>query len=403
MPTYQTAADVDVVIATETTAGTAAATGATAYPVRLIGSAGAELKRAIIRSMEKRDDAFQAMGRLGVKAVDATYDVEITPGGTNDVLIEALSRSAWTTANAIGFATMTTIAIGTNTLTAAGGDFVGSQGLRVGDIFTLSGTTVAGNNGTRNIITAIGSLTIVTTTGAFTTLAATATGTLTAARKLVSGTTPTRRSFSIEQYDESIDYSELFLGMRVVGLDLSFRPGQMAKLKYTLQGMNRTALATGTSPYFTAVSAVTTTVALVADDSTIRFNGAPIVKFTGLDLSFKISSKVEQTIGSTTPADVFDNDCEITGSVTSLREDFSNLTLFDAETEFEVSLVLRAPTGSPPDFFSVFLPRVKIQSLNAPVGGDDGAKIETLGLMIGPKVAATGYNGTPFMICTSGP
>ena len=99
-------------------------------------------------------------------------------------------------------------------------------------------------------------------------------------------------------------------------------------------------------------------------------------------------------LGSFVPADIFDNDMAVSGSISAPRSDFANLTSFDAETEFEMGILLQEPTTAPKPFFAVYLPRVKFSALSAPVGGGDGAKIETLTLMVGPKVAATGYDGT---------
>lgn len=393
--TIQTNANILVAAHRETTLGIAAtATGAT--QVRLIGSTGLTLKRGAITSAELRTDGLTSMGRLGGKSVDGGYTTELSVGGHVDLFLEALMRSTWATSTAIGFATMTTIAIGTNTLTAAGGDFVGAQGIRVGDIFTLTGTTVSGNNSLRNVVVAVGSMTIVTTTGAFTTLVASATGTLTILKKLKTSNPYIRYSHTIEQYDADIDLSELFLGCRCIGAKLSFKPNAMAMADFTFLGMDHTALATGTSPYFTSPS-LTTGLSLIADDSAIRFNGSTVTTFTGFDLNFSIKAKGESVIGSFVPPDIFDNELDVTGMITGLRSDFSNLTLYDAETEFEMQILLKEPGTAPQNCIAIYLPRVKIAALAAPVGGGDGPKVVTLGLMIGPKVAATGYDGT---ICT---
>jgi hypothetical protein len=396
---YQTGANVLIAIKRETTTGTAA-TAASATVVRYIDSPGLGLRRGTIRSGEKRADANQAMGRLGNKSVEGTINAEATVGGATDLLLEALMRSAWATTVVVGFATMTTVAIGTNTVTAAGGDWVGGQGLRVGDIFTLSGTTVAGNNNLRTPIVSISSTVITVPAGTFTTLAATATGTLTRLRKLVNGATPTRYSHTIEQYDRDIDLSELFLGCRLTGVRLSLRPNQPVQLAYSFLGMDRTVLTTGTSPWFSSPSE-TTGLALVADDSSIYKDGVAVATFTGLDLDFQIAARGEPVIGSLVTPDIFDNDLGVTGSITGLRSDFANLTAYDAETEFAIQVVLKEPGTDPDPCLGLFLPRVKISDLSAPVGGGDGAKIETLQLMIGPKVAATGYDGTVASWATS--
>ena len=388
----QTGANVLVALKRETTTGVAA-TAASATEVRYIDSPGLKLNRANILSAEKRADANRPMGRLGGKSVDGSFNMELTVGGAIDILVEAIMRSAWSTATVIGFASVTTVAIGTNTVTAAAGDWVGGQGLRVGDIFTLTGTTVSGNNNLRTPIVSLSSTVITVPAGTFTTLAATATGTLTRLKKVVNGTTPTRYSHTVEQYDRDIDLTELFLGCRAVRLSLSLKPGQPIQMGASFLGMDRTALATGTSPWFTSPS-VTTGLAVVADDCQILKSGTAVTTFTGIDLTFDITAKGEPVIGSFVSPDIFDNDLAVSGSITGLRSDFANLTLYDAETEFEIQLVMTEVATAPKPCLALYLPRVKISGLEAQAGGGDGAKIETLQLMVGPKVAATGYDGT---------
>lgn len=396
---YQTDNNVLVAIKRETTTGTAAtATGAT--QVRIIDSAGLELKHAVVQSNEKRSDGLSSMGRLGGKMVDGSFSSELSVGGHVDIALEAIMRGTWSTATAISFASVTTIAFLTNTISCAAGSSFVTQGLRVGDIFKVSSTTVSGNNDINVPILALTTQTITVPAGTFTTLAATATGTLTRLKKLINGSTPTRYSHTIEQYDQITDLSELFLGCRLIGLSLSFRPNQMATVALRFLGMDRTVLTTGTSPWFTSPT-LTTGLSLLADDSSIRYNGAAVATFTGFDLDFSINAATEQVIGSTTPADVFDNDLTVTGSISGLRSDFSNLTLFDAETEFELGILLQEPTTAPKPCVAIFLPRVKISRLSAPVGGGDGAKVETLQLMTGPKVATTVYDGTVAVISSS--
>jgi hypothetical protein len=396
---YQTGANILVAMKEETTIGTAAtATGATR--VRLIDSQGLELKTTPILSQEKTSAAITPMGRLGSKMVDGTLNSELSVGGHSTLVTEGIMRAAYATAVVVGFATLTTVAIGTNTLTAAAGDWVGGQGLRVGDIFTLTGTSVAGNNDTRVPILAVTSLTITVPAGSFTTLAATATGTLTRLRKVINGTSPVRKSYTVEQHDADTDYSELFLGNRVIEVEFDFKPNAMAMMNASFLGLDRTALTTGTSPWFTSPT-LSSSKQLVADDSTIYQSGTAVTTFTGLNLKLSITAKGEPVIGNRVSPDIFDNDLAASGTITGLRSDFATLTSFDAETEFDIMLVLREPGTAPVACFGLYIPRVKIASVSAPVGGGDGAKIETRSLMFGPKTAATGYDGTLVTISQS--
>lgn len=385
--TFQTSAGILAALNAEVTVGVAATvTGATR--IRLIESPGLELKTAEILSQEKTSAALTPMGRLGSKMVDGSFTSEISVGGHLTPWTEGIMRAAYATAVVIGFASLTTVAIGTNTITAAAGDWVGGQGLRVGDVFTITGTTVSADNSLRVPITAITSLTITVPAGTFTTLAATATGTLTRLRKVVNGATPTHMSYTVEQLDADITQSERFTGCRQVGLKLEFKPNQMAKATASYLGIDRSK---ASSAFFTT-PVLSTSLPLVADDSTIYQSGVAVTTFNGLDLDLQITAKGEPVIGSRVSPDVFDNDLAITGTVSGLRSDFAALTLFDAETEFDLMVMLREPGTAPVACFALYIPRVKISGISAPFGGGDGAKVVSLKLMFGPKTPTTGYD-----------
>ena len=397
---YQTNSRILVAIKRETTIGTAA-TAASAQQMRIVDSPGLELSRAIIQSQEKRSDALKDMGRLGGNGVDGSYNFQATVGGATDILLEAIMRSTWAVANAItvdGTAPKTSFTVdSTSQFTYIGTSTLLALGLRVGDVCTFTNMSTAANNDIRLRIATINAAGLVVTVAGtpLTVQTADAAATLTIMKKLTTPATPTRYSHTIEQYDAEtgVDLTELFLGCRLVGLDFSFKPGQMATYQATFMGLDRTQLVTGTSPWFTTPT-LTTGLALIADDSAIRYNGADVASFTGCDLSFKIAGSREAVIGSFVSPDIADGDLEVSASISALRSDFANLTLFGAETEFELSILLQEPaaTGARPAI-GLHFSRVKIVKLNAPVGGGDGFKKETLSLMVGPKVAATGYDG----------
>jgi len=165
--------------------------------------------------------------------------------------------------------------------------------------------------------------------------------------------------------------------------------------------MDRTILTTATTPWFTAQPAVTTGLALVADDSSILKSGVSVGTFTGFDLNFAIAAQGANVIGSFVSPDVFDNRLTVTGTITGLRQDLSYLSTFDAEMEFDICIVLTEPVTAPKPCFAIYIPRVKIGGISAPLGGGDGPKVETLTLIIGPKDAASGYDGIVAVISQS--
>jgi hypothetical protein len=200
------------------------------------------------------------------------------------------------------------------------------------------------------------------------------------------------------------DDSELFTGCRLTSMAVSMKPGQPVTIQYGFMGADRTQLTGASSPYFTSPT-LTTSLPLIPEDSTLRYNGASVATFTGLDLNLQIAANGQPVLGSLTTQDIYDNDMTLTATITGTRQDFADLVLFDAETEFDISVKLEEPnTGPPKSCFSYFLPRVKIQDLAAQLGGNgDGAKIVTLQLMIAAKAAATGYDASIMSIHSSAP
>ena len=396
---YQTANNVLVAIKAETTTGVACAVVTGAQQLRINDSPGMKLNRAVVQSEEKRADGTKTMGRLGGKTGDGSFNCEVSPGGATDILLAGIMRSSFVAANVIAFTSVTSVVITTNEVIANAGDWVGDQGIRVGDVFRMSNQGADSDKNLR--VTAVSSLTLQVPLGSLTADASAATtGTLTVLRKLTTPASPTRVSFNIEQYDTDLDLSELYLGNRLIGVQLSAKPGAMVMATYTFLGMDRTALATGTSPFFTSPT-LTTSLGMIADDSKIYLDGVAITDFTGFDLNFQITAAGVPVIGSLVTPDVFDNDLMVSGSITGLRQDFSYITKYDAETEFAISILLEENETAPKSCLGVYIPRAKIQALSAPVGGGDGAKVETRELMIGAKAAATGHDATIAVFHTS--
>src|SRR4029079_10356918 len=117
------------------------------------------------------------------------------------------------------------------------------------------------------------------------------------------------------------------------------------------------------------------------------------------DLEFTIGAEAPNVIGSTVPVDVFDDNWRVRGTATMMHQDHSNFTAWEAESESEVSIALQEPSATAPlPVLAFFFPRVKIAKSNVPAGGGTGSMVETVTLMFGPKVAASGYDGTTAII-----
>lgn len=366
--------------------------------IRHIPSQGLVYNRAPLISQEKRTDANQATSRLDAASVNGSYVMEATVGGAVDLLLESLLRSTWTAAVAITQAAMTSITTTTTTIVAAGGSWI-TQGVRVGDIVRLTDHATAANN---NISLRVTGVTASTLTFAGTPLTLNATPdtsfTLTILKKVVTDPTgPTDYSYTVDQYDQDIDLSEQFVGVRNTRMSLAIRPRAFSQMTHDFLGQNRNLLATGASPYFTS-PAVTTGASMAAADASVYYNGSFVTTFTGLELQFGITAAGEPVIGARTTPSIYTNNLAITGRMTGIRQDFANLTLFDDETEFQVGFQLTEPGTAPVGSLAFWLPRVKILGAQAPLGGGDGAKIETLDLDISPGVAGSDTDATNVII-----
>jgi hypothetical protein len=380
----------------ETTMGVAAASGGGAHQLPLVDSPGIGLSRGTIESGRRRRDKVRPVGRLGTKAVEGSFNSELLPGGAVDMLLESTARGTWSAVLAPAAVSVTNT---TSVITRATGSFI-TDGYRVGDVITLTGDTTTANNNRRLRIASL-TATAITLTGTPLVAAGTARSvTITRLKKVIAPAVPIYHSYTIEQYDEDIDASELFLGNRLISLAISMRPNSVVTSAWTFMGLDREILTTVQSPYFTAPSELNG-LSLVADDSWIRYKGQDVALITGLDLTFAVSASTTPTIGGSRVSDVFMNDLTITGSVTAIRNSLEALTDFDSETMFELHVTLKEPIGDPAPMIGIFLPSVKVMSIEAPFLGSEGAKVETRNISAGPHAGSATQDATALAFYSS--
>lgn len=398
----QSAKNVTVSFAQEATFNTPPGTAPTpsAEFLRFTPSPGLNLTAATIRSNEQRSDALQTMGRNGSEQVGGTFSGEQSLR-SHDVIYQAIVRDTWSVALVITEATVGGAASITTEANAIVGDVGnwGTVGLRVGDVIRLTNHASAGNNN-RNL--RVKDLT-ATRIEVFETLTVNGTAdtafTITRGKKLKNGSTPTKRTFTVEQNNVDIDGSQVFSGVRWTGMKINGTPDGMVIIEFTALGASMQTLTGGASPYFTAPT-VHNAVPLIFADAKINVFGSDIVVATAFELNYSINAATQPVVGSKTSPDVFDNDATMSGSFSAIREDFDNVTAFRNETEFELHVLLTEPEGEPKDYLSVYVPRCKYTAADAPLGGD-GAMIESLPFQTGAQTASTFRDATMLTMCTS--
>lgn len=398
----QTGSNISVRYKVEATLNTAPGASA-GEEMRTTPSPGLSLRKDAIRSAEIRDDGLSTVPRHGSRMVSGSYSGELMASAWNTIIAN-VCRATLTAASTLtqASASLTSIVFGTNyvclvTTTSTGG-FV-TAGIRVGDVFQITGSS-ATNNNTNAQVWAMTTHTLTVPTGTYTAEATAVTSySLTRGTKIVNGSAPVRKSYYVEQYYQDLDISEVFGGVRFTSFTLNGSPNGMADLSIGAMGLSASDLSTANSPYFTAPTEYTTG-PLVFADAVIGFDGAKLITATSFSLSLDNGGSTLPVIGSSVGPDVFDGPARLTGSISMLREDLDSLGDFADEDELELFVLLQASMAAPKSYWGLYVPRLKLMGLDAPLGSTSGL-IETIPWEAGVKVAATGYDGTLLTITTA--
>lgn len=193
---------------------------------------------------------------------------------------------------------------------------------------------------------------------------------------LVPGTTPTRRSFTFEEYQQDIDISQQFLGCRVSSMRVNCPPNAHATVDFGIVGRDMAILTGGAAPYFTGTPSVTSTIGLVAVDAAISLGGSPILDLTAVDFMLDLKAKDEAMIGTTLTPDVFDNQMTISGSLSAVRKDAALQSDFLGETHLALVIALAEPSPGT-GVLTFTLPKIVLTDYASSFGAD-GALIATI-------------------------
>jgi Phage tail tube protein len=391
---YQSAKNVRVAYKAETTFNVLpTAGGATQFRVN---SGTLNLTKAPIVSNEVRPDGLISRGRHGQRDVGGAYEGDLSLG-TFDALFAAAFRSTFVAALVI--TNSPSITTTTSTIVGASGDWF-AAGLRIGDVIKFSGLADAANNNKNLHITAL-TATIITVAE---TLVANAVGdttyTLTRPKKLLQGTTPT--SFTFEETENDIDGSEIFSGVRVGSMTLTMAPNEMAKINFGVVGANMQTMTAANSPYFTSPTN-TTGVGMTAVEAKLFLNGVAVVDLTALTLGIDLGAAGIPIVGATITPDVFTNSANVTGSITSLRQDLARVGNFLAEDVLSLQATFEDTLAAPKGFISFYVPNLTFASATKSELGADGPRTQEQTLLIGAddRGTALGFDPTAIKIITS--
>jgi hypothetical protein len=368
------------------------ASGASGFELPIAPSAGFDLSKVAIADPTIRSDGLSLIGRHGSRSVAGSYDVPLRLSALNNIF-EAVLRT-----NAVATATLSAVSITTTTSTIVrgSGDWL-AAGVRRGMVIRLSGSATAGNNNRNLNVTAVTASTI-TVAETLTLNATPGNADVVLPRYYASIAAPVDRYFTVEEYHETIDESELATDVVFSSLNFSLQPDNTAIVTVGVVGRNVSAEGTSAAPVLTNPTQYTTR-SLVAVDAALLVNGSRVLNVSSLDFGYDLGAATVPVVGSVVSPDVLKNQATLSGSFSALRDSLLAWTAFADETEFAIAVTLVEPEAAPQDFLSFYIPLAKYTGNSAPIGSDN-AMIETRPFTAGLD-SIGGASPTMLLISTS--
>lgn len=382
------------------------ASGSSARVLRTTGGGYGKLTKAAVESNEIRQDGMRTRGRHGVQHTAGDYSTELSLGLCDDIF-EALVRGTLSSADVAiteATASLTSITTTTNTIVAGGGSWI-TAGVRVGDVWRLTGHTTAANNGKNLPILGVTASTITVPTGSLTLNATPDTAfTLTkAGRTLINPAAGSlvERYFTIEEAELDIDGTELFTDCKWGAGKLSMQPNGEVGFDPSWMGTGQFATKTGASAPFFSAPSTSTGIPMAVSDATLYANGTAIVGLTAFDLTFDNHLSAPDTFGS--PAsnyapDVFSGQMGVQLNLSMLRADLNAVADFIAETQWSLHVLMTENEAEPKDFVSLYVPNFTLSAVaKSAMNKNGGARTQSIQVpeaLIGKDERGGAYDAT---------
>lgn len=364
-------ANVTFIYGAETTFGEESA--AAGKELRRVGSS-LNLAKDSFASNEVRRDMQIASARHGGQRVNGAIEGELSTQSYDD-FIEAALRGVWTAGVTATEADFTSLSASGSVFTAGSGSFI-AKGFKVGDMVSPSELTGGGaaNNGKRFRITGLTAtaMTVYPQPSAFT--AQTDFTLAVVGKKLLIGAE--RRSFTIEERHDAIDFSRLFLGCRVGGMSVRIPPNGMATASFEFLGQRGEHLEGGDTPFFASPAAALVTDVLTGIEGGVQAGGSLQAIITGLDYNLSNNLTAAPVIGTPYAPDIFEGRIVLTGQVSYYLQDATLVNAFLNEQEIDITAVTQE-AGATPAFMVHNMQRVKLMGATINPGPDGGVIVQS--------------------------
>lgn len=276
-----------------------------------------------------------------------------------------------------------------------------AQGFRVGDVIRFTNLSAAGNNAQNYLITALLGVD-ATVTPAPTTMSADTSFTVDriGTKIAIPVSSHVKRLFAFEHFHQDSDITQLFTECRITGAKLGLPATGMNTISIGVMGRDQAILSGGSSPFFTAPTAVGTDGITAAVNGRVVHQGATVGIITGVEINLEMAAEAPAVVGQNFVPEIFLGRSVVTGQLTVLFQDSTFLDAFSNETEVEVFLLLTTTSAANSPFLAIGLPRVKFTAANLPLQGEGSLPV-TLPFQALLKPATTGYDNTTMTLIDS--
>jgi hypothetical protein len=341
-------------------------------------SSSLNLTKTTYQSGEIRSDRQIADYRHGPRKVEGSVSGELSALTYQD-FFEASTRGTWAAAITASESDFTSAAFDADasTVTFASGNPV-TKGFRIGDLMRFANLATAGNNATNFLITGFGGTTNETVSiyPAPTTETADTAFTVTAFKSLeIPSSGFVSRLFAIEEYSSDVDIARVFSECRIGGFNLKIPATGMATIEFPLMGRDMTSYESGSAPFFTSPTDVTTTNVMASVNGLLRVGGTNVAVVTGLDMSLNLSPSSDPVAGSNLVPEIFLGRANLTGNITAFFENLTLVNDFTDETEIDLLVYLTGSSDAGAQAMTFYLPRLKFGAADLPLQGEAGQTI----------------------------
>jgi hypothetical protein len=337
------------------------------------------LKKDTYTASEVSTDRQVSDFRHGVKKAEGSLNGELSPGTYFD-FIEAVCRATKASAVALTESDLTSATFDNTASTVVfGGGNPHTLGLRIGDVLRFTNLATAANNSTNFVITSmtggtnrtLGIYPAPTTETADTAFNVTTVG----KSVFVPSSSFVSRKFGVEVYHSDVDVHRFFTECRAGGVKLSLPPTGLSTIEIPLMGRDMETNSGGSSPFFTAPTAATSTGLLAAVNGLIQVAGVTVGVITGASIDFNLPMSADPVVGQNFVPEIFLGRAHVTGQLTAFFQDMTLVNYFVNETEVSILFYLTASSAVAADAMTIYLPRVKFGGGDVAITGEAGQAV----------------------------